>query len=709
MAFRFYTPFSQLKIPTVGGGNDLLEKTKRGISYVETRGAPDAYSKKGVVVTKGMYAGDRALGKYQVMGKNVGPWTKQYLGVEYTPEQFLANPDIQEKLADARMGELLKQYGTPEDVASVWFTGQPLAKAGGAPTDDTGTSNNEYQDIFKQGMAMAGNAVNSVQGAYKSLTQGAQNVGKSIGRGLRYYTPVAAQTIKEIPQETANLFAGAAQQTGKGLGMILDTVTPKEEDYPAITLPTGTELPRLDPTGVIGSTGRIGGAFAENAPKAFEGFTDLSTKLLEKLKGRTTVSKQFISDLTNSPDLKQAEKDTIRKALEDAGDEINVPDFANRVKSELLPLITTTPRNISKYRGDAGRYESINLPDELRGPVANYQERVYESPIKTSAGEIHFSAARGGTPENYFAHTRIEDLPDNKTRRVIEAQSDLFQKGRLENERGGVYDNTILSEANQRVEDLRQKISLAMQLKHDTTKLREALNEAKATVEKFKPREAEIDRLEPYRNTWHERIIREEVKQAAKDGKTKLQFPTGETAMKIEGLGDNTQWSFRDDMLYTQKLTGDKLKVGMEVQQGAGNELLQRHNLDDRGSWIITDVLGDGKFKAVSKGNYDNIVAGPYDEAGRKRIFDREAETFDISGKVDTENPIYRFYEKTVRKYLTNKYGAKEVTDPQGVKWMEIDIKPEMGRLPIEAFGIGAIPFIDRDNEHANSTPQVIR
>ncbi len=50
--------------------------------------------------------------------------------------------------------------------------------------------------------------------------------------------------------------------------------------------------------------------------KPFENFSDLSTKLLGKLEGRTSVSKQFISNLTNSPDLKQPEKDLIRKLLE---------------------------------------------------------------------------------------------------------------------------------------------------------------------------------------------------------------------------------------------------------------------------------------------------------------------------------------------------------------------------------------------------------
>lgn len=55
----------------------------------------------------------------------------------------------------------------------------------------------------------------------------------------------------------------------------------------------------------------------------FEGFSDLSLTTLEKeLKGRTTVSKQFIQDLTNKPELKQPERDVLRKVL--AENEMNL-------------------------------------------------------------------------------------------------------------------------------------------------------------------------------------------------------------------------------------------------------------------------------------------------------------------------------------------------------------------------------------------------
>ena len=44
----------------------------------------------------------------------------------------------------------------------------------------------------------------------------------------------------------------------------------------------------------------------------------------------------------------------------------------------------------------SGRYENIALPNELRGNVKNYERAIYESPIKTSAGETHFSKTQFG-------------------------------------------------------------------------------------------------------------------------------------------------------------------------------------------------------------------------------------------------------------------------------------------------------------------------
>ena len=198
---------------------------------------------------------------------------------------------------------------------------------------------------------------------------------------------------------------------------------------------------------------------------------------------------------------------------------------------------------------------------------------------------------------------------------------------------------------------------------------------------------SDVEKLQQYNDpTAHFRMIREEIKKASQDGKTKLQFPTGETAMKIEGLGENVNF-YNGVNTRLPKLTPQDLKVGKEVYQNGDTQ------------WIITDVLGDGKFKAVSKDRLDDLMenAGiasdtiePTDAISyaERHItdFDRNMETFDISGKVDTNNPIYKFYEKDVQKYL-NKFGGKRVIDDKGVSWIEIPITKEQGINPVEAFG----------------------
>lgn len=426
----------------------------------------------------------------------------------------------------------------------------------------------------------------------------------------------------------------------------------------------------------------------------FKGFKDLTTKVLTKLEGRKTISKQFISDLTNGPELKQAERNLIRDVLKDMPDNVPVKEFANRVKSELLPLKRSQIIN--------AKYENIALDNNLRGDINNYKEHIYNSPIKTSAGDVHFpsyaeTSRRAGTDSssNYFAHTRVEDLTNPKvktfyedqannkgsyridkgdlydkatgknlsagdTRRVIELQSDLFQKGGLEREGGLNYKD--VAEYNKDYPDQ---------------------NFGKADRQRIQ----EMQKLEPYRNTWHERVIREEIKQAAKDGKTKLQFPTGKTAMEIEGLGRaEDRWTIPIDEAHPrgQDLSPENLQVGLNVRAGHGPFVQQ---------WIITDVLGDGKFKAVDPSTLSGIAHPgrpiPIKTSDGTRYFNPSlAETFDISGKVDTDNPIYKFYEKEVGKYLINKFGATKIKDPQGVDWWEVKVDPKLKSKPIDVFSL---------------------
>jgi hypothetical protein len=92
-------------------------------------------------------SGDRAYGKYQVMGNNIPSWTKQALGKSLTPEQFLASPEAQEKVFEDQFARNTEKYGSAQDAASVWFSGKPLAKAG-QRADVLGTTVPSYVNKF---------------------------------------------------------------------------------------------------------------------------------------------------------------------------------------------------------------------------------------------------------------------------------------------------------------------------------------------------------------------------------------------------------------------------------------------------------------------------------------------------------------------------------------------------------------------------------
>lgn len=144
--------------------NDVT-RTMSALASVESGHNKTAHLNYGAVgptIQRGRYAGDRALGAYQVMGRNVPSWAKQAreAGVlsdsnyklladsNFNAQTFLSHPEIQDAIvytqtakniyrAGGRGGPLTE--GMVKDVASIWFTGTTLDKARGR-TDGISTT-----------------------------------------------------------------------------------------------------------------------------------------------------------------------------------------------------------------------------------------------------------------------------------------------------------------------------------------------------------------------------------------------------------------------------------------------------------------------------------------------------------------------------------------------------------------------------------------
>jgi hypothetical protein len=113
-----------------------------------------------------------ALGFGQVMPANVTAWSKEILGREVTPEEFLQNEELQKQIVYAKLDEYWRQTGgSARDVASLWHSGVPYDQAVAQGRADVNMSTKNYADSVAGGFgggsagggSVGGGATPSVQ------------------------------------------------------------------------------------------------------------------------------------------------------------------------------------------------------------------------------------------------------------------------------------------------------------------------------------------------------------------------------------------------------------------------------------------------------------------------------------------------------------------------------------------------------------------
>lgn len=67
--------------------------------------------------------GDHPYGAYGIMGANVGPWTEAALGKRMGLQEFLNNPEAQDKTFDHQFAQYVAKYGA-EGAAQAWLGGE---------------------------------------------------------------------------------------------------------------------------------------------------------------------------------------------------------------------------------------------------------------------------------------------------------------------------------------------------------------------------------------------------------------------------------------------------------------------------------------------------------------------------------------------------------------------------------------------------------
>ncbi|HWJ72914.1 MAG TPA: hypothetical protein VNX29_07095 [Kaistia sp.] len=160
--------------------------------------------------------GDRAYGAYQVMGKNIGPWSEKWLGRTLSTQQFLDQPDDQDRIFQRQFGAYANKYGM-SGAAQAWLGGEgSIGKL--ARTDSNGTSVGEYGSRFDGLFAKFSKAEPAVDKLASSASDAASATGK-LGSGLSDLTGNVAKSASSITSSAGGITAAGTKLETSATGL----------------------------------------------------------------------------------------------------------------------------------------------------------------------------------------------------------------------------------------------------------------------------------------------------------------------------------------------------------------------------------------------------------------------------------------------------------------------------------------------------------
>lgn len=213
----------------------------RAISVIESGSAQGNYRAMGKVMESGSYKGDRAYGRYQVMGRNIPSWTREAIGREMTPAEFLADDRAQDAVFAHKFQKSIDRYGSPQDAASVWFTGRPASDANAQNASDGNINGAEYVRRFNKNLGGSPAATATADPTRFGAGPGAHLIGpgqNAVSEGLQPYSDTAgAFTAQDVQRMIQDSLAGAA---GPGAAPIFGGTGPTPSLQPVETLTGGS-------------------------------------------------------------------------------------------------------------------------------------------------------------------------------------------------------------------------------------------------------------------------------------------------------------------------------------------------------------------------------------------------------------------------------------------------------------------------------------
>ena len=213
-----------------------------------------------------------ALGRWQVMPNNVPAWAKKYLGITLTPQQFLRNPGMQDRLVKAVLGSYVSKYGY-RGAAAAWYSGNPTLENNYKP-QKFGPSIGEYVDSVMGKMGRSG-----FTGAMNAVADEAMMAATKATRSVPGFTPDPLEVGQGL---LPNQHAADRQENPvlKGIGMSVQDGSGQGQ----LGMETSFGADSGDP---LGLTSSLGGGGATTAPEVtqtvgrsvLDGIGDVASKV----------------------------------------------------------------------------------------------------------------------------------------------------------------------------------------------------------------------------------------------------------------------------------------------------------------------------------------------------------------------------------------------------------------------------------------------
>jgi hypothetical protein len=340
---------------------------------------------------------------------------------------------------------------------------------------------------------------------------------------------------------------------------------------------------------------------------------------------------------------------------------LTVPGGTNYTENEIAtPAITPSIKGHAQFATDKG-IGWFRSDDKLDNAKTAFDLGADEF-IETEAGQRM-------DPKNY---TVAETGTPTKTRRILEVQSDLFQKGRDREDLAGLPkqdSNRLVLESEKLMRDYEiGKITIE---EYDQ-KTQDLIN----SVPKKDISKNQFLQLLNKDNNWVTFFVKSIIQDSAKKGYEKVLFPSGNTASKVEG--HTTLEEFK-------KQKEDRIKE------------LEDKKAKQNSTWIVSDIFdtfggNDVEFtnqKEAEEYANNNSTASKILTATKLKSEQESINTEINQLKQELERvegpegfgalkPIYNFYENTIANILKKQgYSPKVITDEYGNTWNEVSVETQ--------------------------------